>query len=114
MAKRHFRKLGTNGGFGEVAQTAQLSVGPTAIEFDWRTADPQHLPRELGIYASVLDHLLSRKDDYVLIKGEDVIGIFPNREEAIGEAINRFGAEPVLIKRIVATEPILEIGHVCF
>jgi hypothetical protein len=82
---------------------------------DWRTYDPrkvegdQTLLEELITYKDHLEELLERKEDYVLIKGRRIIGIFADRQEAIEKAIALFGTEPALIKRIVAREPIVTL-----
>jgi hypothetical protein len=87
---------------------------PGPLTFDWRTAELESLSPELRTYALALDELLLQKNGYVLIKGEEVVGTYDNRELAISDAIDRFGAQPVLIKQIVESEPILEIGHMIF
>ena len=60
----------------------------------------------------LLDELLKRKGDYVLIKGRQVIGIFADRQEAIEKAVDLFGGQPALVKQIVARERIHTLGGV--
>jgi hypothetical protein len=85
---------------------------------DWRTLDPSKirgekvLVEELTTYRDSLDTLLEREGDYVLIKGRQVVGIFAEKEQAIEKGVALFGGEPVLVKRIVAKEPIHTTGGV--
>jgi hypothetical protein len=46
---------------------------------------------------------------FVLIKGEQMIGAFPDAESAYTEGISRFGMEPFLVKQVLRTEPISSI-----
>jgi hypothetical protein len=91
---------------------------PRQLSRDWRTYDPtkvegdQTLLEELITYKDHLDELLERKGDYVLIKGRKIIGIFANCQDAMEKAVDLFGTEPALIKRIVAREPILSLGGI--
>ena len=84
--------------------------------FDWRRSDPNQyagldgLTDELTTYKENLARLLSRTEDYVLIKGREIIGIFSDPEEALAEALDRFQDQKVLIKKIVAREPIHSTG----
>ncbi len=83
---------------------------------NWRTFDPTKvegdtsLLEELVTYKDHLEELLKRKGDYVLIKGRQIIGIFADRREAIEKAVDLFGGQPALIKKIVAKEPIHTLG----
>ncbi len=85
---------------------------------NWRTFDPSKvvgdltLIEELTTYRDHLDELLKRKGDYVLIKGQRIIGIFADRQEAIEKAYDLFAEEPALVKQIVARERIHSLGGV--
>ena len=89
---------------------------PRPLSRDWHTYDPtkvegdQTLLEELLTYKAHLDELLQRKGDYVLIKGRQVVGIFADRQDAMKKAVDLFGVDPALIKRIVAREPIVTLG----
>jgi hypothetical protein len=43
---------------------------------------------------------------FVLIKGQELIGVFPDAESAYSEGISRFSLEPFLVKQILKEEPI--------
>ncbi|MCY4445296.1 MAG: hypothetical protein OXC02_02380, partial [Rhodobacteraceae bacterium] len=54
-------------------------------------------------------------DRYLLIKGNELIGNFPNKEQAVGEGIRRFGKEPFLVRLSgmdtpTITIPVLALG----
>ncbi len=114
MSKKHVKNPEKSHKEKPRSQILQSPEIPGPLAFDWRTAQPELLSKELRTYQTALDRLLLQKDDYVLIKGEEIVGTYPTRELALNEAVDRFGAERVLIKRIVESEPILEIGHVIF
>jgi hypothetical protein len=88
--------------------------------FDWSKFDPSmargthaaELAEHLVTYRDHLKELLHDKGKYVLIKGHEVVGIYAERDEAMREAIARFGGQPVLIKQIVAKEPMISMGGV--
>lgn len=90
---------------------------PGVPVFDWSTFDPSMIPPggrfadELTTYRDRLPELLAREGEYVVIKGRDVVGIFPTRQGAIREAIGEFGDQPALVKKIVAREPLAVLGH---
>ena len=67
---------------------------------------------ELTTYKDHLEQLLEQEGKYVVIKGRQVIGVFADREQAIEKAVDLFGAQPVLVKEIVAKEPIHSTGGV--
>jgi hypothetical protein len=91
---------------------------PKAEYLDWRTFDPSmfapnpnfKLMDELFTYKHHLDDLLRDEGKYVLIKGREIVGIYANRGDAVREALERFGDEPVLIKEIAVKERIHSMG----
>jgi len=95
---------------------------PKARLFDWRKYDPSmslrngtaRLADELVTYRDRLQQLLKDEGRYVLIKGHEVVGIYDSREEALQHAVDRFRDAPVLVKRIVAKEPVCDLGGVVF
>src|ERR1700734_2670890 len=99
-------------------QSGTSNRQPQAWSRHWRTFDPskaegdRSLIEELTTYRDHLDELLKRKGDYVLTKGREVMGVFADREEAVDKAIELFGGQPALVKRIVAKEPIHTLGGV--
>jgi hypothetical protein len=109
---------------GESGQTPPLATGPVMPRreyFDWRTFDPAihihedtPMAEELTTYGAHLEELLAHEGQYVLIKGREVVGIFPERGAALDEAVDRFGDYPAMVKRIAALEPILVMENVVF
>ncbi len=65
------------------------------------------LERERKYFESHRDELLKNyRNLFVLIKGEEVIGAFPDAESAYQEGVHRFGLEPFLVRQVLETEPI--------
>lgn len=88
-------------------------------QFDWRDFEPGMveaghavpLTEELETYRDHVEGWFDLRGQFVVIKGRDVIGVYPDRDDAIREALDRFGAEPVLIKEIGIIEEVREVGH---
>ncbi len=53
--------------------------------------------------------LKERENQFVLIKGEGVIGFFAKFEDAFNEGIKKFGKPPFFIHQIVKEEPVEDI-----
>jgi hypothetical protein len=70
------------------------------------------LTEELTTYKDKLSDLLPREGAFVLIKGREVIGVYSAPEDALAAALARFEAQRVLIKQIVAKEPIHSSGGI--
>lgn len=68
----------------------------------------------LVTYRDHLKELLRDKGKYVLIKGHDVIGIYEDEDTALREAVARFQDQPVLVKQIVAKEPVHTLGGAAY
>jgi hypothetical protein len=109
---------------GESAQATPPATGPVMPQrqyFDWRTFDPAiHIHKntpmaeEMITYAAHLDELLAHEGQYVLIKGREIVGIFPTQRAALDEAVDRFDDYPAMVMQITALEPIERLGHVVF
>jgi hypothetical protein len=93
----------------------------TSRSFDWRTFDPSMLPggmnatlaRELVTFRDRLDEMLDgHEGDFVVIKGDEIVGYHADREDALRTALEKFGGEPALIKRVMDREPLVSIGRV--
>ena len=90
---------------------------PAARLFDWSRFDPAMLAgdggpslvEELTTYRDRLPELLAREGAYVVIKGRDCT-ILEDRDAALRYAVEHYGAEPVLVKKIVAQEPVRGLG----
>jgi len=64
------------------------------------------LINELKVYESKKEELLKKYEGkVVVIKGDTIVGIYDNEEEALKEVLQKFGYVPVLIKRILRKEP---------
>lgn len=74
-------------------------------------AGVQPIP-EIETYVSHLGDLLKAEGKFVLIKGSEVVGIYESEEDADADAARRFGAEPVMIKRIVSSDPAVSLGGI--
>jgi hypothetical protein len=70
------------------------------------------LATELEVYESHLPGWLDREGEYVLIKGREVIGFFPTRDDALMTGYTRFGFVPFFVKQILEVEPIYNVGHI--
>jgi len=65
----------------------------------------QVLEEELQTYEAHKDELLSKaKDQFALIKGEEVVDVFETPMDAIRQGYERFGNVPFLVKQIVEIE----------
>jgi hypothetical protein len=63
------------------------------------------LERELATFQANLPTLVEKHTGrYVLVHGEQVIGVWDAKAEALEEGYRRFNLEPFLVKRIVADE----------
>jgi hypothetical protein len=65
------------------------------------------LEREIETYRHKLPELLANKGKFVVIHGEEVIGIFDGLEDALTAGYERFLDEPFLVREIREEEPIL-------
>jgi hypothetical protein len=68
---------------------------------------------EWEFYRREVDRLIGagHEGKWVLIKGEEIIGIFDTEEQAYAVGSARFLLQPKLIHRILTREPVLLITH---
>jgi hypothetical protein len=71
------------------------SQGPGATEWN-------HYRREVSRLLA-----LGHEGKWVLIKGEEVIGVWHSRDEAKAVALARYLMQPVLIRQVLSREPLL-------
>ena len=65
------------------------------------------LSRELDFFAKHKAEWLARQEGkYVLIKGDELGGFFDNAEAAFENGVDRWGNVPMLIKRVLPTDPV--------
>jgi len=68
--------------------------------------DATVLATEAAFFEAKRDELLrSAQGKVVLIKGEEIVGIFDTPEQAYAEGLKRFGNTPFFIKAIEREEP---------
>jgi hypothetical protein len=65
------------------------------------------LERELETYRLKLPELLAHKGKFVVIHGEEVVGVFDGFEDALRRGYERFHDESFLVREIRETEKIL-------
>jgi hypothetical protein len=76
------------------------------------TAGPFPLAEEVSTYEAHLPAWVDREGQFVLIKGQDVLGFYPRYEEALDAGYDQLGSGPFLVKQILVHEPIYQLGHV--
>jgi hypothetical protein len=70
------------------------------------------LRREQAVYEAGLPGWLREHEaDHVLIKGEEIVGFFATRNEALAAGYARFGVVPLFVKQVAASEPIHNIPN---
>ncbi len=71
------------------------------------------LDREQAVYEANLPRWLQEHEcAYVLIKGDEVVGFFGTRDEALDAGYARFGVVPLFVKQVLVSEPIYHIPNV--
>jgi hypothetical protein len=72
------------------------------------------IAEEIATYRNHLPQLLREQAGrFVLIKGADILGIFPDRSAAMREGYRRLGvAVPVLVRQIADPEPVVYLPNV--
>lgn len=74
------------------------------------------LEKERQFYADKLVEWLSRfPGKFVVVKGQELLGVFDTVEEALAEGARRFALEPFLVRRVQPTQdevniPALSLG----
>jgi hypothetical protein len=65
------------------------------------------LTEELKVFADNKQKLLKRWPGlYILIKGDEILGPYPNAEAAYDDGLERFGLQPFLVKQVLEEEPV--------
>ena len=65
------------------------------------------LERELSTYQRELPVLRAQTGKHVLVRQDDVVGVFDTYNDALKAGYERFKLEPFLVKKIEAVEQIL-------
>ena len=73
------------------------------------SAPDSPLKHEWDVYRREVGRLLGEGRDghFVLIKNESIVGVWQTKEQAEAVAIEKYLMQPVLIKQILAREPVL-------
>jgi hypothetical protein len=70
------------------------------------------LRREQAVYEAHLPGWLrDHEAEHVLIKGDEVVGFFAARDEALAAGYARFGVVPLFVKQVAALEPVYHIPN---
>jgi len=97
----------------EVEQTGARPARPT-IHFTQLPDGPPNSPitAEWNLYRRIVGHLLAEGHEgkWLLIRNEQVIGIWDTEAEADAVRVEQFPLQPVMMKQILAHERILRIG----
>jgi hypothetical protein len=105
---------------GNSTASSQVMPDQKTKAFNWRTFEPSMLPQgmdtplalELVTYRDKLDEMLDgHEGDFVVIKGDKIIGYHTDHEDAADEVFKKFGTEPALIKKVMELEPLLFLGR---
>ena len=72
------------------------------------------LERELQTYERERPALLAHRGKFVLIRGDEVSGVFDGYEDALRAGYDRFGFERFLVREIQAVDPVEFIPFVEF
>ncbi len=71
------------------------------------------LAEEMATYRRCLPELLREHEgEFVLIKGTEIAGIFPDRSAGLREGYRRFGIVPLLVRQITASDPAVYLPNV--
>jgi hypothetical protein len=73
--------------------------------------DTGPMASESNCYRREVGRLLAEGQEgrWILIKGQEIIGIWATREEAFAEASQRYLRQQVLVKQILEWEPLLRL-----
>jgi hypothetical protein len=95
---------------GQVSNSTTITAEKAEGNMSGGTSKPALLEKErLYFEAHRNEFLQSHENLFVLIKGEELIGVFPDAQSAYNDGINRFGPEPFLVKQVLKEEPISSI-----
>jgi hypothetical protein len=70
-----------------------------------------NLDREWAAYVAKLPELQMQSGKFVLIKGDEVSGIFDSYRDALIAGYERFQLEPFLVKQIAVVEKVLQFSR---
>ena len=91
---------------------------PKTTPVERSAARPDHaslkaLTREMAAYNAHLARMLREHGgQFVLIKGHDIVGFFPDRSSALEEGYRQFGFVSFLVREITDSEPVIYLPNV--
>lgn len=68
------------------------------------------LEQELKTYDENLPHLLEKAGHFVLIQHSQVAGTYTSYEDAINAGYEKFGLSPFLVRQILNSHPVHNMG----
>jgi hypothetical protein len=82
-----------------------------SVSLDTKSANsagriPAEFEKELNVYDANLIELLVNEGKYVVIRGEEIGGVFDTYDEALEHGYDKFGLSKFLVKLISRAEPI--------
>jgi hypothetical protein len=90
-------------------------IGRPTISYTQLPDGPPDSPitTEWNFYRRIVGRLLAEGNEgkWLLIKNEEIVGIWDTEADAHTVRRERFLMQPVLLKQILAREPILRIGY---
>lgn len=69
------------------------------------------LEREMATYQANLMDILSSEGRFVVIKGDEILGMWDFYEEALEAGYDEYGLEPFLVKKIQQSEPVYHFSR---
>jgi hypothetical protein len=70
------------------------------------------LAEEVATFEAHLPGWGDHEGQFVLIKGRDVLGFYPSRDEALDAGYDQLGMVPMLVKQVLADEPIYNVDRI--
>jgi hypothetical protein len=70
------------------------------------------LTQEVRAFDAHLAGWADREGQFVLIKGNDILGFYPRYDEALAAGYDQIGDGPFLVKQILLHEPVYQLGRV--
>jgi hypothetical protein len=93
-------------------RTMQASSKAGAVSGEGQSAGSA-LEQEMAAYRDRLHSLIpEHTGQFVLIKGSELVGVFPERAAALLEGYQRFGIVPFLVREVCASEPVVYLPNV--
>ncbi len=76
------------------------------------STSPFPLTQEVKTYDAHLAGWADLQGQFVVIRGRDILGFYPCHDDALEAGYDQFGSVPFLVKKILAHEPIYQLGQI--